>query len=162
MFNKILIIIRHATRSKLNSELSPLGRRQAEEIRKFTTKKGLTELKPLLLLSSPKIRCIQTLRPLADDLGVKVTVTEILDEQSRPESDGNFIRRIYRFYRWWRIQEVACCIICTHGDWIPHFFQVVFKQNVELPTGSLAILSLAKNQNKMSIDRIIHSDEMVF
>jgi 8-oxo-dGTP diphosphatase len=63
---------------------------------------------PARVLSSPYVRCVQTVQPLADDLGVKVEeVDELAEGAGRAAVD--LVRSLTD-------QPIA---VCTHGDVIP-------------------------------------------
>jgi 8-oxo-dGTP diphosphatase len=106
-----LLLIRHShagSRKDWNGDdalrpLSPKGRRQAASL--------VTQLEPWApsrVLSSPYRRCIETVKPLADELGLKV---EPLDELA--EGAGHAAVALIRSLN---DSHVA---LCTHGDVIP-------------------------------------------
>src|SRR5579875_2392373 len=63
---------------------------------------------PQRILSSPFVRCVQTVQPLADRLGVTVEVAEELAEGNGPAAVA-LVRSLAD-------EKVA---LCTHGDVIP-------------------------------------------
>jgi 8-oxo-dGTP diphosphatase len=83
--------------------LSPRGRRQA---------RGLVGLlgnwSPQRILSSPYLRCVQTVEPMASDLSLRVEPTEELSE-GRSSTALAIVRALSD-------EKVA---LCTHGDIIP-------------------------------------------
>lgn len=79
------------------------GRRQADALAAV-----LEVLAPQRILSSPYLRCIQTLQPLGSRLGVPVEVSEELAEGSGPAAVA-LVRSLAD-------EKVA---VCTHGDVIP-------------------------------------------
>jgi len=102
-------VIRHAhagSRRQWNGDdrqrpLSPRGRHEAERLAEFF---GTVE--PLTaLLSSPYLRCIQTLEPVAAELGLEITVADWLAEGTAPEQVLGELRDLDPF--------VA---LCSHGD----------------------------------------------
>ncbi len=106
-----LLLIRHANAGSRkdwsgDDRLRPLstkGRRQAR-----TLVDQLEPWAPSRVLSSPYRRCMETVKPLADDLGLKV---EGVDELA--EGAG---RRSVELVRSLHDTHVA---LCTHGDVIP-------------------------------------------
>jgi 8-oxo-(d)GTP phosphatase len=106
-----LLLIRHANAGSRkdwagDDRLRPLsakGRRQAR-----TLIDQLEEWAPSRVLSSPYRRCVETVKPLANDLGLKVE--EVLE---LAEGAG---RRSVELVRSLHDSHVA---LCTHGDVIP-------------------------------------------
>ena len=83
--------------------LSPKGRRQASEL-----VPTLEPFAPQRILSSPYLRCVDTVSPLADRLGLQVESIEGLAEGHGPEA--------LQMIRGFSDEKVA---LCTHGDVIP-------------------------------------------
>jgi 8-oxo-(d)GTP phosphatase len=83
--------------------LSPKGYRQA-----LALVRRLEAWPPDRILSSPYVRCVETVQPLADDLGLKVEKFDDLAEGAGPAGLALVRRFIDR--------RVA---LCTHGDVIP-------------------------------------------
>jgi 8-oxo-dGTP diphosphatase len=106
-----VLLIRHAqagSRSEWIGDdrerpLSPKGRRQAEDLVKI-----LEPYAPQRILSSPYVRCVDTVSPLADRLGLRAEPFEELAEGHGGEA-LKLVRRLAE-------EKVA---ICTHGDVIP-------------------------------------------
>jgi 8-oxo-dGTP diphosphatase len=106
-----LLLIRHAhagTRKEWLGDdtlrpLSPKGYRQAVSL-----VRRLEGWAPNRILSSPFLRCVQTVQPLADDLGLKV-------EEVRDLSEGSG-REALALVRQLADHSVA---LCSHGDVIP-------------------------------------------
>jgi 8-oxo-dGTP diphosphatase len=106
-----LLLIRHAAAGSRKDwkgddrlrPLSPKGQRQAKAL-----VEQLEPWAPSRVLSSPFLRCIETVRPLAGELGLKV---EAADELAEGEglSAVNLVRSLHDTH-------VA---LCTHGDVIP-------------------------------------------
>jgi phosphohistidine phosphatase SixA len=103
------MLVRHASAGKSEAwsgddRLRPLdarGRKQAEGIASALAARGVDRI-----LSSPYIRCLQTVEPLAADLGIDVEERNELAEGAGPSApkaladelvDGNVV-------------------LCTHGD----------------------------------------------
>ncbi len=137
MKEKNLILVRHAHRDtsegrERDNGLSERGKDQAKAIaRYFKERYGKEEA---LLLSSPKVRCIETLLPLADKLGVEVKVVDLLGEQV--ESQEALERRIEKFFRWWKQRGPALVVACSHGDWIPAFSRKVLGISLDVKKGA--------------------------
>ncbi|GAA2559074.1 NUDIX hydrolase [Mycolicibacterium diernhoferi] len=113
------IIVRHAragSRSKYKGEdwkrpLDKLGRAQAESLVGQLLAFGATELH-----AAPRVRCQQTLAPLAQELGTEIGVEPSLTEEAYAQN-----RKAARA----RILEIAAAsaeatpVICTQGKVIP-------------------------------------------
>lgn len=107
-----LYLVRHAhagSRSRWSGEdtlrpLSKRGRRQAEGIRD-----QLAHLGPKRLLSSPALRCVQTLEPLAEALGLPVDLDKRLAE-------GTPVAEVIDLLTEASDTPTA---MCSHGDVIP-------------------------------------------
>jgi broad specificity phosphatase PhoE len=151
MKNKLLIILRHAHRSKdLGAEtdngLSKKGREQAQNVSDyFRAKYGGS--KPLCL-SSPKARCFETLVPLAKKEKVEVTIAPLLNEQH--ESTKEFEERIQEFCRWWKEDAPEMTVICSHGDWIPLATEELVGTIVNLKKAGWVEIELSGDQVSLS------------
>jgi 8-oxo-dGTP diphosphatase len=107
----MLYLVRHAkARSrrewKDDDRLRPLtstGRRQAKAIATKMAGRGVTSL-----VSSPYVRCIETLQPTADAIGAEVATEECLGE------GGSFIDVLKLISS---LPDGA--VMCSHGDVIP-------------------------------------------
>ncbi len=102
-------VIRHAkagSRSHWTGDdrprpLSKKGRQQAEDLVGV-----LGKFKISAIYSSPYLRCVQTVEPLARDLRLNVAVAPELAE-------GRGVRGLYRFFDDPTLESTA---LCTHGD----------------------------------------------
>ena len=88
--------------------LDDKGHRQANAVRDQLSTEPVTRV-----LSSPLPRCIETVEPLADALGLDVEVDDRLAEGTRIESV------------WTLLEECAgeTVVMCSHGDVIPDLVQ---------------------------------------
>jgi len=106
-----LLLIRHASAGSRkdwsgDDRLRPLtakGRRQA----RFLVQQ-VEQWAPSRILSSPYLRCVQTVKPLADELGLKVEEVDELGEGAGFDA-VTLVRSLHD-------SHVA---LCTHGDVIP-------------------------------------------
>lgn len=105
---QIILVIRHARAEERESwakadELRPLtraGQAQALAIAKKWGGEGAKSIR-----SSPAVRCVQTVQPLADRVGVDVAIDPVLREGSKltlPEP-----------------KQTGLHALCAHGDNIP-------------------------------------------
>lgn len=84
-----LLLVRHAEAGDRNlwdgdqdlRPLTELGRRQAE-----ATGEALRPFAPTRILSSPAVRCVQTIAPLAEALGVEIEIVDELCEGRTTEA----------------------------------------------------------------------------
>ncbi len=107
-----LYLVRHAKAGRRREwdgpdrdrPLSAKGRRQAE---------GLVDLladRPVRrVLSSPYLRCVQTVEPLAEKLGLPVEQVAALGEDAAPAEAVQLLRAL----------ASSTAVACTHGDLIP-------------------------------------------
>ena len=99
------VLLRHASAGHRrywegDDRLRPLddrGRRQAEEIAA-----ALRSLTIRRIVSSPYARCIETVEPLADELGLEVELDDRLAEGAGDAAAG--------------LLEEKAVVACTHGD----------------------------------------------
>jgi 8-oxo-dGTP diphosphatase len=106
-----VLLIRHAHAGSRkdwdgDDRLRPLSRRGASQA--LVLAQRLAVWVPVRILSSPYVRCIQTVQPLADELGRKV---EEVDELA--EGMGADALAMVRAMSGRRVA------LCTHGDVIP-------------------------------------------
>ncbi len=101
--------------------LSGKGRRQAE---------GLVHLladRPIgRVLSSPYVRCVQTVEPLAEKLGLPVEETDALAEGAVPADTVELLRAV----------ASSTAVLCTHGDLMPPVLDTLAAtEGLPLPPG---------------------------
>jgi 8-oxo-dGTP diphosphatase len=122
----IIYLVRHAKAGERrvwegNDEVRPLskhGWRQSEAIAERLTKKGATSL-----YSSPYVRCMQTLQPLGQQLGVDV-------EADRRLAEGEPFEPVLEL-----LGEVATgAVLCSHGDIVPAVIQALARRGMEVET----------------------------
>jgi 8-oxo-dGTP diphosphatase len=120
-----LLLIRHAKAEERSGwaeddRLRPLtnkGRRQAEAIAEALASDGATRI-----ASSPYVRCVLTVRPLALALGLPVEAREELAEGGNAEDVWA-----------WASGLKEPTVICSHGDLIPAMIQLAEREGAELP-----------------------------
>ncbi len=96
--------------------LSPKGRRQATGLVHV-----LGDRFPIgRLVSSPSLRCIETLSPLASILGVSLEVSGALAEGTDPEDAVRLARTAAT-----PPGADDALVLCTHGDLIPQVLEVL-------------------------------------
>ena len=120
----MLYLVRHAKASSRSAwigddALRPLtkaGHRQAEAIGRRLATRGATAL-----VSSPSVRCVQTLEPLARALSVRVDTDERLAE-------GSSFPGVLELCA--ELPEGA--VMCSHGDVIPELIDALLRRGCEL------------------------------
>ena len=103
-----LLLVRHATAGRrtawegddLERPLSPRGRDQATALVPL-----LSDYRPRRILSSPAVRCFETVRPLADSLGLSIESVGELAEGNGPAA----LRLLY-------LMAGETAVLSTHGD----------------------------------------------
>jgi phosphohistidine phosphatase SixA len=65
------------------------------------------------ILSSPFVRCVQTVQPLAEQRGLKIEETDDLAEGASPPAVVALARRL----------APTTAVLCTHGDVIPDLLE---------------------------------------
>ncbi|MGE0529372.1 MAG: histidine phosphatase family protein [Bdellovibrionales bacterium] len=123
--DKILILIRHGHRDtsvrQMDNGLDKTGRAQAEAVGRFFRERFSSAqfANGLWLVASPKRRCVETLLPLAQDLGSSVETRSDLDEQAARESTESLHSRVHVFLQDWIASSVPVTVLSSHGDWLP-------------------------------------------
>ena len=99
--------------------LSAKGQSQAFELARRVQTGHLP--KPEILLSSPKIRAVQTFEPLAQQMNVVLKIRPELEERQSSEENSQFLQRIRNQWAWltsFAEKSPQTCYIVTHSDWI--------------------------------------------
>lgn len=123
--SKTLILCRHGHRDnskrELDNGLTDKGRDQAKNIKRFFSDRFSAEdvKNGLWFVSSPKVRCVETIFPAAKVYDRAVDSHPDLDEQGEKESTPAFEARVERFLKEWLVCKVEVTVLCSHGDWLP-------------------------------------------
>jgi len=140
-----VLLVRHANalpRSTWRGD----DRRRPLSTRGQTQARGLipllSEMKPQRVLSSPYVRCVETVAPLAEVIGREVEPVEAL-----AEGNGKAAVELLRSYA---AQDV---LLCTHGDIIPEILDALASsdgldlgRNPRQEKGSVWILEARKRR----------------
>jgi phosphohistidine phosphatase SixA len=121
-----IYLVRHAKAGKREDwegddalrPLSPAGRRQAELLADT-----FARLPPGRLLSSPYVRCVETLEPTADRVGAHVEHVAALAEGGAYEDVLDLIA-----------DAPANSVLCSHGDVIPAVMSALERRGVAIRT----------------------------
>jgi 8-oxo-dGTP diphosphatase len=124
----LLLLVRHAPAGSKRHwhgddrvrPLSPLGLVEAEALGPLLAPFG-----PTRIVSSPYLRCVQTVTPLATTLGVRIERSKRL-VPSAGTSAELFVRRVSRK------DNDAVVVLCTHGEVIADFQEHLSKSSPEL------------------------------
>ncbi len=122
--SEVVYLVRHAkagerriwTDDDVDRPLSGKGWRQAEALGTRLARKGATAL-----YSSPYVRCVQTLEPLAGQLGTSVNVEQRLCEAEPFEPVLELLADV---------EDGA--VLCSHGDIIPAVVQALGRRGMEV------------------------------
>lgn len=139
---KTLVLIRHAHRDtstrELDNGLDDKGRDQARNIKRFFTDRfaDYDSAKGIWFVSSPKIRCIETLVPAAKSRNAEVDVHPGLDEKHFKESGSSFEERVNGFIAEWERSTATVTLACSHGDWLPVAVHRLLGLNLEHKKGA--------------------------
>jgi 8-oxo-dGTP diphosphatase len=120
----VLYLVRHAkagSRSAFDGpdhlrELTPAGRRQAEAIAERLRLAGVPRI-----LSSPYVRCVQTVEPLAALLGLTVERTPALAEAQPFEPVLALLAEV-----------PEGTVLCTHGDLLPDVLDALARRGTTI------------------------------
>jgi len=142
-----LLILRHAHRSLshpgLDNGLSSKGREQARLILKLF-KSFFGRPPKARLLSSPKKRCLETLRPIAKHTGLRTETDDRLVEQRPAETQSQFEDRVRRFVNEQRKAASTLTVVCSHGDWVPVALRLATGGRMRLKKGGWAQVEFEK------------------
>lgn len=98
--------------------ISKTGRRQAEALADRLARENVSAV-----ISSPSVRCVQSLQPLAERAGLKVEEDDRLGEGSSIE-DSLAVAR----------DAPDRAVLCSHGDVIPDLIAALVRRGMELTT----------------------------
>jgi broad specificity phosphatase PhoE len=137
-----LVLIRHGhrdtSRRELDNGLDEKGRDQAKAIKRFFSSRfaGQEFKNGLWIVSSPRVRCMETLLPTAKELGRSVDSHPDLLEQTGRENAKALLGRVQRFLGEWRESRMSLTLVCSHGDWLPLASQLLLGLHLEHKKGS--------------------------
>jgi 8-oxo-dGTP diphosphatase len=96
--------------------LTPVGLSQSTIIAE-----RLLANQPSVLLSSPYVRCVQTLEPLAEIAGLEIVIDERLTEESPLEKSLAVLEDV-----------PDNAVLCSHGDVIPDLVNGLIRRGMEV------------------------------
>lgn len=143
---KKLILIRHAHRDtqkrELDNGLSSKGEKQVRDLIRFFRARRSEEkesFQSVNFLSSPKLRCVETLRPWAEAWGGRVLKDVRLLELQGGEGFGDLMGRVENFTQSLVARPTQeTTIVCSHGDWLPECLFHLVGHRIELKKAGFA------------------------
>ena len=119
-----LYIVRHAKAGKRSEwdgpdTLRPLSDKGWEQSQAIAEK--LIDLKPSSLISSPAVRCMQTLEPLSKATKIKIVTDQRLFE------DGD-VAKMFELL----VDAQDSTVISSHGDMIPEVIKILQRRGMEI------------------------------
>lgn len=119
-----LYLVRHAKAGERrgwteDDQLRPLSTAGWKQARSLADR--LEAEHPTTLVSSPYVRCVQTLEPLAERLGVKVAVDERITEGAAFERSLELLDELD-----------DGSVLCSHGDVIPALLDALIRRGLEV------------------------------
>ncbi len=140
--HRTLILIRHAHRTRLDggladNGLSPKGKKQAKRIQARALKwlkQAKIPQRQLELVTSPKLRCVETLRPLAAKLG------QALELRLKLAEGPGFESRAKAFLADWKKGGAQVTWACSHGDVLPALLEHAVGAPLSLDKGAWCAL----------------------
>lgn len=122
----VVYLVRHAKAGERrvwddDDELRPLSRRGWKQAERLGER--LAGLHASSLVSSPYVRCVQTLEPLAIRLGTEVV-------QDRRLFEGEPFEPVLELLN--EVDDGA--VLCSHGDIIPAVVQALVRRGMEVQT----------------------------
>ncbi|GAA1648894.1 8-oxo-(d)GTP phosphatase [Nonomuraea maheshkhaliensis] len=103
---------------------------------------ALPAYRPETLLSSPSLRCVQTLEPYAAAIGASLKTDPLLSEESQdPDKTPELVGRLS-----------GPAAVCSHGKVLPALIEALSGKDVHLRKGALAVLHRAGGQ-VVSVER---------
>lgn len=121
-----LYIVRHATASvrtaSRNDIIRPLDQHGRGQAQALAERLGSRPIEAVL--SSPATRCLQTITPLADQLGLEIQVEDELWEIRGGQPAYELVRELGR--------ESRNVVLCSHGDVIPAVLEGLREVGMEI------------------------------
>ena len=120
-------VVRHAvavSRKAWDNEdearpLTPKGQRQAAGFAQLVRSEPVRRV-----LSSPAVRCVETVRPLADKLDLPVETSELLQEGASPDKAYDLLTKM--------ADKKGDTVLCAHGDLIPELVEAVARDGADI------------------------------
>jgi broad specificity phosphatase PhoE len=143
-----IVFIRHAHRDTSDKNrdngLTDKGRRQVDELVGLFRSGKLPPAKTFW--TSPKLRCQETLEPLAKASKTAAVIENLLDERHDDEAAIDFAKRLDRLVEkahksLTQMGEDGVLYLCSHGDVIPYAMNLFTSHEVDLSKGEAIIIT---------------------
>ncbi|MEO5973900.1 MAG: phosphoglycerate mutase family protein [Ilumatobacteraceae bacterium] len=121
-----IYLVRHAKAGRKSQWHGPDITRPLDEAGRIQAKALATkfsEVAPTKLMSSPFLRCVQTLQDLSEMTGLPVLTDERLAEESDLSEAIQLLER-----------ALDGAVICSHGDMIPAVIQILENRGMTITT----------------------------
>jgi 8-oxo-dGTP diphosphatase len=99
--------------------LTPKGERQAIGFARLVADAPVRRV-----LSSPAVRCTETVRPLADKIGMTVETSELLREGAATDTAYDLLTKM--------AGKKGDTVLCAHGDLIPELVEAVARGGAKI------------------------------
>ena len=112
-------------------KLRPLSEEGNDRAR--TVAEALAEVGVDRVVTSPYLRCVETVRPLAEATGAEIELSDALAEGAGPRATARLVASLYGYN----------AVLCSHGDVIPALLDHLAPEGLELespqqcPLGSI-------------------------
>ncbi len=145
---KVLILIRHAHRdttlSQEDNSLSPQGKNQALGLCRQLS--STFQLENFRLLSSPKVRCVETLKPFLKKSNRTIETDPRLFEQQPNEDSLQFKKRITEVLKSCYSHPSESTLICSHGDWLSFALKLLVGARADFKKASWVEVSVVNKK----------------
>lgn len=142
--NRRIILVRHAHRDKPNGHLednglSVKGQLQSQAlVSVLDSLITLSDPAPLVVWSSKKVRCLETLRPWLLTRSVKPVESDLLTEGQDLWASALEVKRSFDADDF---AMKSTAVFCSHGDWIPLFVSLMTGKSLEIRKAGIIVLS---------------------
>jgi broad specificity phosphatase PhoE len=149
---RVLILIRHAHRDtsdrSADNGLSAKGQSQARALLKHYLKAyPHRDDGPVpRVLSSPKLRCVETVAPIAGRSEARLELDPLLGERRPGEDERAFKERAGQFIARWMAGSDPITVACSHGDWLPVALHSATGAQVLLKKGGWAEIRISEGE----------------
>jgi 8-oxo-dGTP diphosphatase len=98
--------------------LTPKGQRQSVGLAEL-----LRDAPVRRVVSSPALRCVETVRPLAEKSGLRVETTDVLQEGAPVEKAYDLLKKLSG--------KKGDSVLCAHGDLVPALIEAVAEDGTD-------------------------------
>lgn len=126
-----VLLVRHASagsRAEWKSDdrdrpLDDIGREQADELVWLLTRFDVREI-----ISADVVRCVETMKPLADAVGLGISLEPLLSETGYPGSETEAEKLVRSL-----VADGVATVLCSQGDVIPNLLKRLAQDEIHLP-----------------------------